>query len=192
MFTFIIPNKLFYTTLILVNFFFLLKESYERAKAILNAHHIEHKLLAEALLKYETLAAEDIKAILSGSGEDGRFKQWFEGNHWKLSKLSNQSGLLAFCFGRKISLEYLAQYLKFECHNWNKSKNKIFKYVKIILRKFNGFFLLFFFTFLLNFIFIDRLLLFSPYLLIFSFLHILLKCKENTNHYLYLSNKNII
>ncbi|XP_049836352.1 ATP-dependent zinc metalloprotease YME1L-like isoform X4 [Schistocerca gregaria] len=42
----------------------LLMESYERAKSILKAHHSEHKLLAEALLKYETLNAEDIKEII--------------------------------------------------------------------------------------------------------------------------------
>lgn len=44
----------------------ILQESYERAKAILKAHHKEHKMLAEALLKYETLDADDIKAIMSG------------------------------------------------------------------------------------------------------------------------------
>ncbi|XP_050359031.1 ATP-dependent zinc metalloprotease YME1L isoform X1 [Nymphalis io] len=44
----------------------LLSESYERAKAILRAHAKEHKALADALLKYETLDAEDIKAIMNG------------------------------------------------------------------------------------------------------------------------------
>lgn len=44
----------------------ILSDSYERAKSILKAHSKEHKALAEALLKYETLDAEDIKAILSG------------------------------------------------------------------------------------------------------------------------------
>lgn len=44
----------------------LLQESYERAKAILKAHSKEHKALAEALMKYETLDADDIKAILNG------------------------------------------------------------------------------------------------------------------------------
>ncbi|KAG7209772.1 hypothetical protein KM043_011393 [Ampulex compressa] len=44
----------------------LIHESYERAKAILQTHAKEHKLLAEALLKYETLNAEDVKAILNG------------------------------------------------------------------------------------------------------------------------------
>lgn len=44
----------------------ILSDSYERAKAILKQHAKEHKALAEALLKYETLDAEDIKAILGG------------------------------------------------------------------------------------------------------------------------------
>lgn len=45
----------------------ILSESYERAKNILKLHSKEHKALAEALLKYETLDAEDIKAILAGN-----------------------------------------------------------------------------------------------------------------------------
>lgn len=44
----------------------IMNDSYERAKFILKAHAKEHKALAEALLKYETLDAEDIKAILAG------------------------------------------------------------------------------------------------------------------------------
>lgn len=44
----------------------LLQESYERAKAILKSHSREHKALADALMKYETLDADDIKAILDG------------------------------------------------------------------------------------------------------------------------------
>ncbi|XP_049882608.1 ATP-dependent zinc metalloprotease YME1L isoform X2 [Pectinophora gossypiella] len=44
----------------------ILSESYERAKTILRAHAKEHKALAEALLKYETLDAEDIKALMNG------------------------------------------------------------------------------------------------------------------------------
>jgi len=47
----------------------ILQESYERAKLILKNHQKEHKMLAEALLKYETLDAEDIKAIMSGKKE---------------------------------------------------------------------------------------------------------------------------
>ncbi|KAF2885394.1 hypothetical protein ILUMI_20792 [Ignelater luminosus] len=43
----------------------ILAESYDRARSILKAHAKEHKALAEALLKYETLDAEDIKAIMS-------------------------------------------------------------------------------------------------------------------------------
>ncbi|XP_073811275.1 ATP-dependent zinc metalloprotease YME1L isoform X2 [Musca autumnalis] len=45
----------------------ILSESYERAKNILRKHAKEHKALAEALLKYETLDAEDIKAIMKDS-----------------------------------------------------------------------------------------------------------------------------
>ncbi|EDX08279.1 GD25099 [Drosophila simulans] len=45
----------------------ILSDSYERAKAILRKHTREHKALAEALLKYETLDADDIKAILNES-----------------------------------------------------------------------------------------------------------------------------
>lgn len=44
----------------------LLADSYERAKAILRAHAREHRALADALLKYETLDAEDIRAIVNG------------------------------------------------------------------------------------------------------------------------------
>ncbi|XP_063985818.1 ATP-dependent zinc metalloprotease YME1L isoform X2 [Diachasmimorpha longicaudata] len=44
----------------------LLQESYDRAKNILKTHAREHKLLAEALLKYETLDVEDIKAVING------------------------------------------------------------------------------------------------------------------------------
>ncbi|RWS08736.1 ATP-dependent zinc metalloprotease YME1-like protein [Dinothrombium tinctorium] len=44
----------------------LLQESYERAKNILRAHSKEHKMIAEALLKYETLDLDDVKAVLQG------------------------------------------------------------------------------------------------------------------------------
>uniref|UniRef100_A0AAV2JR89 ATP-dependent zinc metalloprotease YME1L1 n=1 Tax=Knipowitschia caucasica TaxID=637954 RepID=A0AAV2JR89_KNICA len=44
----------------------LLKESYERAKALLKSHAKEHKSLADALLMYETLDAKDIKMVLEG------------------------------------------------------------------------------------------------------------------------------
>ncbi|CAK1548783.1 unnamed protein product [Leptosia nina] len=50
----------------------ILSESYERAKAILRAHAKEHKALSEALLKYETLDADDIKAIVSGDACNAR------------------------------------------------------------------------------------------------------------------------
>lgn len=44
----------------------IMSESYERAKSILRAHAREHKAIADALLKYETLDADDIKAIMTG------------------------------------------------------------------------------------------------------------------------------
>ncbi|KAJ8707282.1 hypothetical protein PYW08_011416 [Mythimna loreyi] len=44
----------------------ILSDSYDRAKTILKSHAKEHKALAEALLKYETLDADDIKAIMNG------------------------------------------------------------------------------------------------------------------------------
>ncbi|XP_032671789.1 ATP-dependent zinc metalloprotease YME1L [Odontomachus brunneus] len=46
----------------------LLQESYERAKTILISHAKEHKRLAEALLQYETLDAEDVTAIVNETG----------------------------------------------------------------------------------------------------------------------------
>lgn len=45
----------------------IMTESYERAKSILKTHSKEHKALAEALMKYETLDAEDVKSILTGA-----------------------------------------------------------------------------------------------------------------------------
>jgi len=44
----------------------LLQESYERAKNILKTFNREHKLIAEALVKYETLDAEEVKEVLEG------------------------------------------------------------------------------------------------------------------------------
>ncbi|KAL6439837.1 hypothetical protein ACFW04_004099 [Cataglyphis niger] len=44
----------------------ILQESYERAKSILKTHAKEHKQLAEALLQYETLDADDVAAIVNG------------------------------------------------------------------------------------------------------------------------------
>lgn len=43
-----------------------LKESYERAKALLKQHSHELKTLAEALLHFETLSADEVKAVLEG------------------------------------------------------------------------------------------------------------------------------
>ncbi|XP_034558994.1 ATP-dependent zinc metalloprotease YME1L1b isoform X1 [Notolabrus celidotus] len=50
----------------------LLKDSYERAKALLKSHAKEHKNLADALLMYETLDAKDIKLVLEGKGLEAR------------------------------------------------------------------------------------------------------------------------
>ncbi|KAI4490342.1 hypothetical protein M0802_010719 [Mischocyttarus mexicanus] len=44
----------------------LLQESYERAKNILKLHAKEHKQLGDALLEYEILDADEIKAIING------------------------------------------------------------------------------------------------------------------------------
>ena len=44
----------------------LLNESYKRATNILKAHRKELDLLSDALLKYETLDADDVKAIIEG------------------------------------------------------------------------------------------------------------------------------
>ncbi|XP_051554933.1 ATP-dependent zinc metalloprotease YME1L1-like [Myxocyprinus asiaticus] len=44
----------------------LLRDSYERAKALLKSRAKEHKNLAEALLRYETLDAKDIQLVLEG------------------------------------------------------------------------------------------------------------------------------
>lgn len=44
----------------------LLQESYERAKNILKTHAKEHKQLGDALLEYETLDYDEIKAVVNG------------------------------------------------------------------------------------------------------------------------------
>uniref|UniRef100_A0A8C1WRI4 ATP-dependent zinc metalloprotease YME1L1 n=1 Tax=Cyprinus carpio TaxID=7962 RepID=A0A8C1WRI4_CYPCA len=44
----------------------LLRDSYERAKALLKSRSKEHKNLAEALLRYETLDAKEIQLVLEG------------------------------------------------------------------------------------------------------------------------------
>nr|XP_054752011.1 ATP-dependent zinc metalloprotease YME1L1-like [Lytechinus pictus] len=50
----------------------LLKDSYERAKAILKSHSKEHNLLAEALLQYETLNAAEITKVVKGQRLENR------------------------------------------------------------------------------------------------------------------------
>uniref|UniRef100_A0A8C2KL14 ATP-dependent zinc metalloprotease YME1L1 n=1 Tax=Cyprinus carpio TaxID=7962 RepID=A0A8C2KL14_CYPCA len=50
----------------------LLQNSYERAKTLLKTYSKEHKLLASALLTYETLNAKEIQMILEGKSLDPR------------------------------------------------------------------------------------------------------------------------
>ncbi|KAL4630940.1 ATP-dependent zinc metalloprotease YME1L1 [Arapaima gigas] len=50
----------------------LLKDSYERAKNILKTYSKEHKILADALLRYETLDAKEIQMVLEGKGLEAR------------------------------------------------------------------------------------------------------------------------
>uniref|UniRef100_A0A1A7X060 ATP-dependent zinc metalloprotease YME1L1 n=2 Tax=Iconisemion striatum TaxID=60296 RepID=A0A1A7X060_9TELE len=50
----------------------LLKESYDRAKALLKSHAKEHKSLADALLMYETLDAKEIQLVLEGKTLESR------------------------------------------------------------------------------------------------------------------------
>lgn len=48
----------------------LLKDSYDRAKNILKTYSKEHKTLADALLRYETLDAKEIQMVLEGKSLD--------------------------------------------------------------------------------------------------------------------------
>ncbi|XP_076836982.1 ATP-dependent zinc metalloprotease YME1L1b [Brachyhypopomus gauderio] len=50
----------------------LLRDSYERAKTLLKSRAKEHKNLAEALLRYETLDAKEIQMVLEGKTLDSR------------------------------------------------------------------------------------------------------------------------
>lgn len=50
--------------------FFLIQDSYERAKNILKTYSKEHKTLADALLRYETLDAKEIQLVLEGKSLD--------------------------------------------------------------------------------------------------------------------------
>lgn len=43
----------------------LLKESYERAKALIKKHEVEHKRLSKALMMYETLSKEEIANVIN-------------------------------------------------------------------------------------------------------------------------------
>lgn len=44
----------------------LFQDSYDRAKNILKTYSKEHKILADALLRYETLDAKEIQLVLEG------------------------------------------------------------------------------------------------------------------------------
>ncbi|XP_024136217.1 ATP-dependent zinc metalloprotease YME1L1 isoform X2 [Oryzias melastigma] len=48
----------------------LLKDSYERARNLLKTYSKEHKTLADALLRYETLDAKEIQMVLEGKSLD--------------------------------------------------------------------------------------------------------------------------
>uniref|UniRef100_A0AAY4AYT4 ATP-dependent zinc metalloprotease YME1L1 n=1 Tax=Denticeps clupeoides TaxID=299321 RepID=A0AAY4AYT4_9TELE len=50
----------------------LLKDSYERARVLLKSRSKEHRSLAEALLRYETLDAREIQLVLEGKTLDSR------------------------------------------------------------------------------------------------------------------------
>ena len=53
----------------------ILDDSYKRAMTILVNHKNELKMLAEALLKYETLDVDDIKAIIEHKKPPTKFSQ---------------------------------------------------------------------------------------------------------------------
>lgn len=59
---------IFYLTSLadVIRAFLSFQEAYTRAKAILYKRSKEHKRLAEALLKYETLDAEEVKLVIQG------------------------------------------------------------------------------------------------------------------------------
>lgn len=50
--------------------FCFIQDSYDRAKSILKKYSEEHKKLADALLRYETLDAKEIQMVLEGKPLD--------------------------------------------------------------------------------------------------------------------------
>lgn len=46
--------------------FWFIQDSYDRARSILKKYSEEHKKLADALLRYETLDAKEIQMVLEG------------------------------------------------------------------------------------------------------------------------------
>ncbi|CAJ0941935.1 unnamed protein product, partial [Mesorhabditis belari] len=88
----------------------ILKESYERAKEILTKHKKEHQALAEALLEYETLSAEEVKDVVAGkklkrptpavvkrSNNEGRKKHSFVQIHIMDGGLKNEDSPTRSC-----------------------------------------------------------------------------------------------
>jgi len=72
------------------------QQSYEKAKKLLVSHNFEHKLLAEALIRYETLTMAEIKLLLESrdteSVEQGRQKEERTKIKKKLEKSSSGFG----------------------------------------------------------------------------------------------------
>lgn len=56
----------------------VLDESYARAKAVIHQNHVAHERLTEALLKYETLDAEDVMAVIEGRDPPTALKRFNE------------------------------------------------------------------------------------------------------------------
>ncbi len=69
----------------------MLSDSYKRAMAILRSHRRELDLLAEALLNYETLDAEDVKAIIEGNTTNLTLKKKQEFKERKMAALNRKS-----------------------------------------------------------------------------------------------------
>lgn len=61
-----VNNCLYDNDFVYLILFFSIKESYDRAKALLKQHSHELKIVAEALLNFETLSADEVKALLEG------------------------------------------------------------------------------------------------------------------------------
>jgi len=58
----------------------LLDESYARAKTVISENRVAHERLTEALLKYETLNGDDVKAVIEGRDPPTALKRFNEKN----------------------------------------------------------------------------------------------------------------